>query len=294
MTRILADALRERGYLHPSITPRPEIEHDPGARDAGLHHRSGCADDDRHRGGGRRRRPSAPRSSSRLGLSPGAPYQREALNARIERYIEDRRKPRLLRSEDCPGRSRSSEDDRVANMTRDGHAGAARPRRVHRRSAAVRPAAPSWCRSSGKARSTRICSRTRATGSRSTCARRAIAMPTAPHTRETVNGELVITFAVKRGQQFARRDVRDLRQRVGAAGRVRAGAAACATASRSRPRRLDADVQMIEDLYHRRGFASAKVQSAVEVVTPTPPPAQVPVAVRAGHHRRRADDGATR
>ncbi len=39
--------------------------------------------------------------------------------------------------------------------------------------------------------------------------------------------------------------------------------------------------QMIEDLYHRRGFASAKVQSAVEVVTPTPPPAQVPVAVRA-------------
>ena len=29
MTRILADALRERGYLHPVITPRPEIEHTP-------------------------------------------------------------------------------------------------------------------------------------------------------------------------------------------------------------------------------------------------------------------------
>ena len=39
----------------------------------------------------------------------------------------------------------------------------------------------------------------------------------APHTREERNGELVITFAVKRGQQFARRDVRDLGQRVGAA-----------------------------------------------------------------------------
>ncbi len=63
MTRILADALRERGYLHPAITPRPEIEHDPGARDAGVRDRSGCANDDRHRGGGRRRRQSAPRSS---------------------------------------------------------------------------------------------------------------------------------------------------------------------------------------------------------------------------------------
>ena len=40
---------------------------------------------------------------ARLGLAPGAPYQREALNARIERYIEERRKPRLLRSEDRAG-----------------------------------------------------------------------------------------------------------------------------------------------------------------------------------------------
>ena len=31
--------------------------------------------------------------------------------------------------------------------------------------------------------------------------------------------------------------------------------------------RLDADRQMIEDLYHRRGFASAAVRTAVEVVT---------------------------
>src|SRR5262249_53768328 len=45
--------------------------------------------------------------------------------------------------------------------------------------------------------------------------------------------------------------------------------------------RLDADVQMIEDVYHRRGFAGVSVRSAVEVVTPTPPPAQVPVALRA-------------
>src|SRR6185369_15551041 len=45
--------------------------------------------------------------------------------------------------------------------------------------------------------------------------------------------------------------------------------------------RLDADVQTIEDLYHRRGFAAARVSTAVEIVTQTPPPAQVPVSVRA-------------
>jgi outer membrane protein insertion porin family len=45
--------------------------------------------------------------------------------------------------------------------------------------------------------------------------------------------------------------------------------------------RLDADVQTIEDLYHRRGYATAGVTTAVEIVTATPPPAQVPVSVRA-------------
>src|SRR3954464_8879195 len=45
--------------------------------------------------------------------------------------------------------------------------------------------------------------------------------------------------------------------------------------------RLDADVQAIEDLYHRRGFAAARVSTAVELVAQTPQPAVVPVTVRA-------------
>src|SRR5207245_4788187 len=102
----------------------------------------------------------------------------------------------------------------------------------------------------------------------------------ATHTREVSNSELVITFAVNRGQQFrvstfeisgnASIPLADFESGL----RLRDGQPFSGA-------RLDGDVQMIEDLYHRRGFASAKVHSAVEIVRPTPPPAQVPVAVRA-------------
>jgi len=102
----------------------------------------------------------------------------------------------------------------------------------------------------------------------------------APHTREVANRELVITFAVKRGQQFKVATF----ELSGNASIPLADFAAALRLRDGQPfaqARLDADVQMIEDFYHRRGFASAKVQSAVEIVTATPPPAQVPVVVRA-------------
>src|SRR5206468_12363122 len=102
----------------------------------------------------------------------------------------------------------------------------------------------------------------------------------APHSRQETNGELVITFDVNRGQQF---DVATYEISGNASVplaefepslRLRNGQPFAAA-------RLDADVQTIEDLYHRRGFASARVSTAVDIVTATPPPAQVPVAVRA-------------
>jgi outer membrane protein assembly factor BamA len=102
----------------------------------------------------------------------------------------------------------------------------------------------------------------------------------APHARQEANGELVITFAVARGQQFrvatyeisgnASLPLSEFESLL----RLRDGQPFSATA-------LDADVQAIEDLYHRRGFAAARVSTAVEIVTQTPPPAQVPVSVRA-------------
>ena len=277
MTRILADALRERGYLHPVITPRPEIEHtperatlvfaiEPGARTTiGTVEVAG---------------PPTERAEilSRLDLSPGAPYQREALNARIERFIEDRRRRGYYEAKIAPVVT-LSEDDRVANMTVSFTPGprvrvvfTGDPLPSDRREELV-PVEREGSVDEDllEDSSNRIEEYLRAQGYRDAAA---------PHTRETVNGELVITFAVKRGQQ-ARVATFEISGNASIpltefapAIRVRDGQPFSAAL-------LDADVQMIEDLYHRRGFASAKVQSAVEVVTPPPPPAQVPVAVRA-------------
>ena len=116
-------------------------------------------------------------------------------------------------------------------------------------------------------------------------------MPEAPHTREVTNGELVITFAVKRGPAVQGGDVRDLGQRVGAAGRVRGAACALRDGQPFSAARLDADVQTIEDLYRRRGFAAAKVRSAVEVVTADAAAGAGAGRRARGHHRGRAHDG---
>ena len=130
-------------------------------------------------------------SSSRLGRAPGAPYQREALNARIEQIHRGAPQQGLLRGEDrcrsvaaLGGRPRRRPDA-------DRQPGTARVRVVFtRRSAAVGPAAPSWCRWSARARSTRICSRTRATASRNTCGRRGIATRGRRTRARSTDGEL--------------------------------------------------------------------------------------------------------
>jgi outer membrane protein insertion porin family len=277
MTRILADALRERGYLHASIAPRPEVEHDPERAtivftiDPGVRTKIGTVEV---------LGPPAERAEllNRLGLAPGAPYQREALAARIERLTEERRKRGYYEARIVPT-VRMGEDDRVADLTLTVTPGprvrvvfTGDPLPSDQRAELV-PVEREGSVDEDllEDSSNRIEEYLRTQGYRDA---------KAPHTREVVNRELVITFAVTRGQQFrvatfeisgnASLPLADF-----AAGlRVRDGQPFSAA-------RLDADVQLIEDLYRRRGFASAKVQSAVEIITATPPPAQVPVAVRA-------------
>src|SRR6185503_3423230 len=115
MTRILSDALRERGYLHPAITPRPEIEHSPERAtlvftiDPGARTKVGAIEV---------LGPANERADirSQLGLVPGAAYQREALNARIERFTEERRKRGYYEAKIVPVVT-LAEDDRVANVS---------------------------------------------------------------------------------------------------------------------------------------------------------------------------------
>ena len=116
MTRILTDALRERGYLNPAMTARPVLEHaperatlvftiDPGARTTiGTVEIAGV--------------PAVTRADllTRLGVAAGAPYQREALNARIEKSIEERRSKGYYEAKILPV-VRLSADERIADLT---------------------------------------------------------------------------------------------------------------------------------------------------------------------------------
>jgi outer membrane protein insertion porin family len=278
MTRIISDALRERGYLNPTVTPRPVLEHaperatlvftiDPGPRTTiGEVEIVGT--------------PTISRGEflGRLGVAAGAPYQREALNARIEKYIDERRSKGYYEAKILPV-VRLSADQRTADLTLTVVPGprvrvvfTGDPLPSDRRAELV-PVEREGSVDEDllEDSSNRIEEYLRALGYRDA---------RAPHAREEKNGELVITFAVTRGQQFkvasyevsgnASLPLAEFESLL----RLRDGQPFASTA-------LDADVQVIEDAYHRRGFAAARVATAVEIVTRTPPPAQVPVAVRA-------------
>jgi outer membrane protein assembly complex protein YaeT len=102
---------------------------------------------------------------------------------------------------------------------------------------------------------------------------------TAPHTREEANGELLITFTVKRGAQsrVSRVDISGNASvplaDFAPALRVRVGQPFSATA-------LDADLSGIETLYHRRGFAAAKAEGALEPQAEAQTAGEIPLLVR--------------
>ncbi|HEV8209699.1 MAG TPA: POTRA domain-containing protein, partial [Vicinamibacterales bacterium] len=278
MTRIVAEALRERGYLNATVTPRSLLEHAPeratlvftieaGPRAAiGQIEVVGV--------------PAAARAEvlGRLGIAAGAPYQREMLNGRIEKYIEERRSKGYYEARIEPV-VRLSPDQRTADLTLNVLPGprvrvvfTGDPLPPDRRAELV-PVEREGSVDEDllEDSSNRIEEYLRGQGYRDA---------RAPHTRQATDGELVITFAVTRGQQFkvatyeisgnASVPLSDFESLL----RLRDGQPFAST-------RLDADVQTIEDLYHRRGYATAGVTTAVEIVTATPPPAQVPVSVRA-------------
>jgi outer membrane protein insertion porin family len=278
MTRILTEALREHGYLNPSIAPRPVLEHaperatliftiDPGARTT-----IGAVEIDGM--------PTQTRAEllARLGVATGAPYQREALNARIEKYIAERRSKGYYEAKIQPV-VRLSADQRTADLTLTVTPGP-RVRVVFTgdslpsdRRAELVPVEREGSVDEDllEDSSNRIEEYLHGQGYRDA---------RAPHTRSEADGELVITFAVDRGQQF-RVATYEISGNTAMALADFAPSLRLHDGQPFSAARLDADVQAIEDLYHRRGFAAARVNTAVEIVTQTPPPAQVPVAVRA-------------
>lgn len=277
MARVVTDALGELGYRRARLTPQVEVSHAPehatitfaiasGPRTT-IHEIAIVGT------------PSVPPDDflRRLGLTRGSVYRRDDLNQRMERYINERRSKGYYEAK-VNASVRFVDDDQSADVTVTVNHG------PHVRVVFEGDPLPSDVRTDlvpiereGSAdedlledATARIEDYLRNLGYRDA---------KAPHTRETKDAELVITFRVTRGPQY----------RV-AALEVTGNTAVPLSEFESSLRlregepysetRLDADAALIEDLYRRRGFASAKVQPT-PTVQPTPnDAAQRPVNVR--------------
>ena len=274
MRLLIEDALRARGYLHAVITPRADALGDrttlvftiePG---------------DRTRLGAITvvGRPTVPEAEflNRLGLKPGEPYEHDALDARIEKYVAERRSRGFYEDKVVPD-VRFAVDDRVANITVTVSPG------PHVRVVFTGDPLPSDRRAEFlpveregsvdedllEDAQNRIEEYFRALGYRNA---------TAPHRREETDGELAITFDVTRGPQYR------LSAPPAISGNPSIPLADFEPGLQLREgapfsdARLQADVSLIAGVYHGRGFARAAVQPNV-TTAPTSDPNVVLVTV---------------
>jgi outer membrane protein assembly complex protein YaeT len=277
LTRVITDVLRERGYRHPEIHPRARVAGssqpaaliftiDPGPRTLiGTVDIVGI--------------PAVTRAEllDRLGVVPGSPYQPDALNERISRYIDTRRRRGYYAAQITPT-VRFDVDERLANLTLTVMPG------PHVRLVFDGDPLPADKRDElvpvereGSAdedlledSSNRIEEYFRAQGYRDA---------KAPHVRKEAGDELLITFTIHKGPQY-RVD------RVEVSGNASIPLVELRLALRVREDQpfseanLDADVATVEGLYRRRGFATVKVQSGVDPAASTAGALAVPVIVR--------------
>jgi outer membrane protein insertion porin family len=274
---VVSDLLSERGYLHAEVRPRVEIQHAPGRATlvftiaAGARTAIGSIDVVGA--------PALPRAEllHRLRLTRGAPYQRDALNARIDRYVAERRKAGYYEAK-LMAAPWFADGDSVANLILTVMPGPhvrvvfmGDPLSSDQRMELVPIEQEGSVDEDLLEDSTnRIVDYLRRQGYRDAMA---------PHSRVESGGELRITFDVKRGRQYRVDRVEISGNRsvpladLEPALRLRAGEPFAQS-------RLDADLATIQDLYRRRGFAAARAQPAEEPQTAEPGVAFVPLRVR--------------
>ena len=277
LVRVVEDALQQRGYLRPRVTVRADITHQPERAtlaftvEAGSRARIGSID--------------TPGISSaargellrRLRLSAGAPYERDALAARVDAYIALRRS-RGYYDSSLVVTPVLTDDDRVANMTMTVNEGT-RARIVFAGDQAPdRPEVLVPVVREGvldedllEDATLRIEEHLKALGFRDAAA---------PYTRTTAEGDTIVTFTIARGSEYRT-------ERVDLTGNVGVPTAEIAPQLRLRPgtsfstAAMEVDVSSIVELYRRRGFAGARVQSAVETLPRSPSGSgPIPVVVR--------------
>lgn len=258
---LLVDQLQVAGYLHPSVTPRTTVEHisegatlvfaiEPGSRT-----RIGTIDVVGL--------PSAVRQSflNELDIVPGSPYQRGVLRQRTDRYLT-RRRARGFYEAAVGVAVQLANDDQVANLTlsvapgplvRVVFAGDPLPSDAQGQLVPVESEG-SVDEDLLEDASNRIEEYLRAQGYRDAVA---------PHAREEKDGELLITFMVKKGPLYRV-------SRVQVSGNASVPLAEFGPVLRVRDGqpfsspKFDADLTAIESVYHRRGFAAARANAAFE------------------------------
>jgi outer membrane protein assembly complex protein YaeT len=276
MARLVEEDLRQVGYLRARVVPRIEASDGPRSTllfdvTAGPRARIGRIDVTGDAG--------IPLQEllSRLRLSSGAPYQPEAVAARIAGYLEDRREQGFLAARltvlpqptQDPGTVNvvvAVEQGLLVNLVFDGD-----PLPADRRVELV-PIAREGSVDEDllEDSSLRIEEFLRSQGYRDV---------TASYTRRENDRELTITYTVRRGPQYrvARVEITgnraiqtsDIEPRL----RVRAGQPLSVAA-------IDADRSTIQEMYRREGFASVQVESATDRVPGSGDDTVVPVVIR--------------
>ncbi len=277
MASFIGEQLAERGYLRARVTARPDAGGPPQRRvlvfalDIGARTSIRAIDIVGS--------PEISRADllKRLDLSIGAPYEREALNRRIEQYIQDRRDQGHYAAR-LTIRTELVDEDRAARVTLTPVLGPhvrvafnGDPLPAGRRDELV-PVAREGSADEDllEDSSNNIEEYLRSQGYRDAAA---------PHSRETSGGDLLITFTLKRGSLYrvARVEISGNQsvplEELAPGLRVRSGQPFAAAT-------LDADLSAIENLYRRRGFASARAEAAVEPTSTGAGDAETPVAIR--------------
>ena len=273
---VIEGDLHAEGYLHPTVTSHAQLQHSPDRAtlvfDIEPGARAHIGDIDVTGAPG----VSRMELLALLGISAGSPYRSEALATRIARYVDDRRSRGYFEAKLTPAAT-FADDDRTVHLTLDAEQGPhvrvmfeGDPLPLDRRNELV----PIEREGSAdedllEDSSNRIEDYLRAEGYRDAAA---------PHARKDTDGELTITFAVKKGLLYrvAQVDISGdatlpLADFAGQL-RVRAGQPFSAA-------RLDADVSTIEDVYRRRGFAGVSVQADEQPAPSDASASEVPVTV---------------
>jgi outer membrane protein insertion porin family len=274
---LVLNDLKEAGYLHPRVTSQLE----PGrsathsvlavALVPGNRTQVGSIDVEGDPG------MPVPQFLAALRLSRGMPFERETLNARIDRFVDERRNHGYFAAR-VSYSPQFVDDDRTANLTVTIVPGphvtimfVGDPVPSDRRADLVPIAREGSADEDVLEDATnRIEELLRSEGYRDAAA---------PHSKDERNGELYITFNVRNGPQYrvGRVDISgnvsisltDLQQHL----RIRPGQPYSDAA-------LESERALIEDVYHREGFASVQASIRNESEPAVTGAVDVPVAIR--------------